>query len=449
MYPVAPVTKMQLICGYRLYASGGFAGFITEWAKLKQVIFAHLLLALIAAQQEQVPQTTIRTQVELVEVPVVVRDGHRRAVDGLTQNDFEIYDNGKKQAIAAFSVQHFAPQANGPAAASGPAAKGASKDAPKPTAPRRFVALLFDNLNMDLGALRPAQEAAEKFVRTSLAPGDRVAVVTTAESQSVDFIGDGLRLVQEIEAVKMRQRTRSDALGCPRISPYEGYLIANRLDRSILQAKVDEYRACAGNRVAHPEDYVTSRADGVWEETKFNSRATLHMIDMMIGGMATLPGERSILLTSGGYLSGNLEFEQEQIMHKALRAEVVINALDAKGLYAIPPGDVTQGPPLGRQSARGRIAETQIETTAVSAQDDSMAVLASGTGGTFFQNNNDLVKGFRELGMVPETVYLLAFSRADVPPDGRYHALKVKLTQKKGYSVHARVGYTAPAAAAK
>ena len=50
---------------------------------------------------------TLRTEVDLVEVPVVVRDGQHRAIAGLTKDDFEVYDAGKKQTITAFSVQRF------------------------------------------------------------------------------------------------------------------------------------------------------------------------------------------------------------------------------------------------------------------------------------------------------------------------------------------------------
>src|ERR1017187_2345998 len=49
----------------------------------------------------------IHTEVDLVEVPVVVRDGRRRAVAGLTKDSFEVYDAGKKQTITAFSVERF------------------------------------------------------------------------------------------------------------------------------------------------------------------------------------------------------------------------------------------------------------------------------------------------------------------------------------------------------
>jgi len=60
----------------------------------------------------------------------------------------------------------------------------------------------------------------------------------------------------------------------------------------------------------------------------------------------------------------------------------------------------------------------------------------------FFQNNNDLTLGFRELGMVPEFSYLLGFSPEETP-NGKYHGLKVRLKSKTRYLIQARPGYWA------
>ena len=77
------------------------------------------------------------------------------------------------------------------------------------------------------------------------------------------------------------------------------------------------------------------------------------------------------------------------------------------------------------------------------ARNDGMALLAAGTGGAFYHGNNDLASGFRELGMVPETLYILSFAPSGVPADGRFHSLKVRLAAGKRYSLQARLGYTA------
>jgi VWFA-related protein len=186
-------------------------------------------------------------------------------------------------------------------------------------------------------------------------------------------------------------------------------------------------------------------SQAIWEHTQKNSKNTLRAIEGLVGGMAKLPGERMILLASTGFLTGNLEVDQDRLMAKALHAEVVINTLDAKGLYAvIPEGDASA--PAGWVLPRERIVEAKNAERVAQAQDSAMAVLASGTGGTFCHNNNDLALGFRRLGMVPETMYVLGFSPSGVAADGRFHSLKVRLAADKRYSLQARLGYAAASA---
>jgi VWFA-related protein len=362
---------------------------------------------------------TLRTQVDLVEVPVVVRDAQRRTVAGLTKDDFEIYDAGKKQTITAFSVQSFMPPGDA-GGTTAPADAAEPKSQPRP----RFVALCFDNLHMDAAALELAKEAAERFVKTSLAPRDSVVVVTTARSNRSEFSGDVPKLVEQIAKVAPAPQVDSDDLYmCPRIRPYEAYQIATHLDpgNHVLQAKLAECYACSHQPC--PEGQVTSMAEMIWQRALINSKSTLGVIGDVVDAMVNLPGQRVILLTSGGFLTGIRQTDLELLMDKALHAEVVIHTLDARGLFYV-------GPRANQE---------------VSVLSDIMAAVAAGTGGTFY-HNNDLEQGFRELGMVPETTYLLGFAPSEVVTDGRFHSLKVRLVAGKQYSVQARLGYTAPSA---
>ena len=364
----------------------------------------------------------LRTQVDLVEVPVVVRDGQRHTVAGLTKDDFEIYDSGKKQAITAFSVQNFTPP--GDAGGAQPAAPADAAEPKGPSRPR-FVALCFDDLHMDAAALVPAKEAAERFVKTSLAPGDSVVVVTTARSNRSEFTGDVPKLVEQIAKVTPApQADTNDRYMCPYIRPYEAYQIATHMDpgNQVLQAKLAECRVCSHQPC--PESQITGMAEMIWGHTLLQSKNTLHVIGDVVNAMANLPGQRVILLTSAGFLTGTRETDLDLLMDKALHAQVVINTLDARGLSYVP-SRATQG---------------------VSLLSDAMAALAAGTGGAFYHNNNDLAAGFRELGMVPETIYVLGFGPSDVVADGRFHSLKVRLPAGKPYSLQARLGYTAPSA---
>src|ERR1700722_14155547 len=54
---------------------------------------------------------TFSSRVNLVPVPVVVRDRAGRAVGSLRQEDFQLFDKGKAQVISRFSIEVTAPAA--------------------------------------------------------------------------------------------------------------------------------------------------------------------------------------------------------------------------------------------------------------------------------------------------------------------------------------------------
>ena len=142
--------------------------------------------------------------------------------------------------------------------------------------------------------------------------------------------------------------------GCPRITPYTAYLIANDLDALAIQAVIDETYACSGNYSPDlstrtsptpccllswtwSRQMVKGLAERTWQQARIVSQDTLESIDGVVNDLAKMPGSRMLLLVSSGFLAGTLEREQDQVINRALRAGVVINALDAKGLYAEAP----------------------------------------------------------------------------------------------------------------
>jgi len=95
-----------------------------------------LSLALAASASAQAPPSTFKSKVNLVMVPVVVRDRDGRPVGNLTQDDFQLSDSGRKQVITKFSVEKAAPEDGQKPAGE---AKDAGVRAPESTTPR-FVA---------------------------------------------------------------------------------------------------------------------------------------------------------------------------------------------------------------------------------------------------------------------------------------------------------------------
>ncbi len=163
--------------------------------------------------------------------------------------------------------------------------------------------------------------------------------------------------------------------------------------------------------------------------------------------LARAPGTRVLLMVSTGFLSGMMDAERDAAINHAIHDGIVINALDAKGLWAEPPAR-----PFGEdpQTYQGFPIQTFIfEATSIGSRNDAMnavmAEFAAGTGGLFFHNSNDLAGGFAQLAAVPETAYLLAF-RADAEgAAGKYRTLKVRLTAGNHDYVQTRPGYFAPA----
>jgi hypothetical protein len=86
--------------------------------------------------------TAIKVEVNLVLVPVVVKDSSGNAVFGLNKEDFQLFDNGKPQTVSTFSVETAETRANSGATTSEEkpketATEKASAAAPSPRAASR------------------------------------------------------------------------------------------------------------------------------------------------------------------------------------------------------------------------------------------------------------------------------------------------------------------------
>src|ERR1700734_3166941 len=138
-----------------------------------------------------------QSHVNLVPVRVVVHDSNGKVVTGLTKEDFRLFQDRRPQTISHFSVET-------PASAAQQVVRGgpsdASPDQPVSTAsgnlamPSRFVALLFDDIHLNLQDLMQARLAALRFLDTSVEPTERVALLTTSGQTQVDFTDDRAKI---------------------------------------------------------------------------------------------------------------------------------------------------------------------------------------------------------------------------------------------------------------
>jgi VWFA-related protein len=398
--------------------------------------------------------TAIKVDARLVEVTVVVRNGKGEAIPGLRREDFEIRDEGKKRDITSFVAE--ASERSVTHTASG-AAPGASQPAgPGAKARTRWIGLLFDDLNSSAPELISARIAALRFLKEGLEPGDHLSVFTTYGRQVVAFTTDVAQIAAALNKLAPHP-VKADYNLCPSMRPYEAYLITSRTDPGVLPVKVDEARRCSGSPppprsrrgqqggdMESSSDPIVEQVIGlarnIWEQTRATSRNTFGAVSDVVDYMAQYKGERLLVCASGGFYSGTLETEQDELINRALHAGVVIDSLDAKGLY------VQEAPQLGLGgNVRSVIMQQSMGTRPQESANDALAGLAYGTGGIFFHNNNDLTAGLREM-MAPEVTYLLGFSPGG-SPDNKYHRLKVRVSAAGHYDVQARPGYVAIATA--
>jgi VWFA-related protein len=402
------------------------------------------------------PTFKLRAERNLVMVRVVVRDAKGAAVDNLRKEDFQVFDHGKPQNILQFSLER--PGLNPVAATKTPEKPVAAEpEATEETAvpastARRFVALYFDDVNSTFENLARARDAAGRFLASHAQRGDRWALFTSSGQKQLDFTDDLVQIHQALFELRPRPITPPDT-SCGAIPPYQAYLIAYQHDQMAIGEAADEYLNChpcpstetPAQCMAQAMTEVTGDADQSLALAETQSRAALRGIDLIVRRLTALPGQRSMVIVSSGFLMETLRFELSQITDRALHSGVIISAMDARGLYTDPAlSDASQHDYANTTNPASRGQKATMLLTGARRQTDGLQSLALDTGGIFFNNSNDLDAGFEKTAGLPGAFYVLAFSPQNLKLDGAFHPLQVKLVGLKGFTVQARRGYYAP-----
>lgn len=365
--------------------------------------------------------STFKLRVNLVQVHVVVRGDGDKPVDGLHKEDFQLYDNGKLQTISTFAVENDQSRKERTEAALKTQVNNEENTAQvSGAAPERFIALTFDDGHLVTSDVAPLTKAADGFI-DSIGPADRVGIFTTSGLLTQDFTSDK-ELLKQVLGVRSRTPVNWVSYGMASSVTAESHP-----EPDILQL---------------PTSLITS-SNGLKEEGEEAIRLELLELRNTIRLLGSKPGERVLLLASPGFiLPVDLRFVFFWLVDQASRSDVIINTLDARGLYTPDLlGDISQpgsdSPQTVGQAASARLEE-QFEQQFV------LMDFAYATGGRFFHNSNDIEGGLKQLGNAPEVSYVLGFSPQNPKLDGHFHTIKVTVTGKPKYAIEARRGYFAP-----
>jgi VWFA-related protein len=397
---------------------------------------------------------TFKVRVNLVLVRVVVRDAAGNVVADLKKEDFQLFDNRKPQAISTFAVEtpdsHVSVASEKAMGNDGNAAAASGSTSTSATLPHRFVAVVVDDANLSNDDVLAVRDAVSRLFDL-LGGSDRVGIYTTSGQFAQEFTADHEALHKSLAYIRPRPLGSSTGVqDCPPISNYEADQIVNYQDAQALDVAIQDTINCA----FRGDPSFTAAATSLVKSTSQHTVAAgdsqtsyiLHRLEDLTDRLAMMPGQRLMVFVSPGFIRTVRTQGGGDLLDRATRAGIVINTIDARGLYTLQvAGDVSiavhDTPVSAGIKASLRAAEQ-------SARSNILDELAGGTGGTFLHNSNDLGGLLRRAVIAPPLSYLIGFSPQNLKADGHYHVLAVSLLGNPKVTIQARNGYFAPSAVA-
>jgi VWFA-related protein len=364
------------------------------------------------AQAATMPKFTSSTQL-VVEI-VSVKDKSGNVVEGLTAKDFTVTENGIPQTISFCEFQKLddqaAPVAAPAAAPATPAVAPAPKAAPVTNtqiateAPgdikfrdRRLLAIYFDMSAMPVPDQLRALAAARSFVQKQMAKADLMAIMK--------FEGGAVRVMQDFTD-----------------------------DRDTLFGVIDKMVAAEGqgfDETAADESAADTGAAFGQNDAEFNIFNTdrqLSALQTAVKMLGNLNEKKALIyFASGLQLNGvDNQAQMRSTVNSAIRANVSLFTIDARGLVAQPPmGDATRGSPGGQGMYSG--AGAMAFTNNFQRSQDTMYALASDTGGKALLDVNDLTVGMVNAQKAISSYYILGYYTTNSNLDGKFRKIAISM----------------------
>jgi VWFA-related protein len=400
---------------------------------IQNAIISLLLLAALSAmtlpgvpahslqdqQKRSDEQDSVRLNTTLVQVPAVVTDRSGKFVTDLSQNDFTVFEDGKRQELAVFAAvkQPF------------------------------NAVLVLDTSNSAQDRLRAIQNTAASFTR-QLGPGDRMMVISfdNEVKQLTDFISDPKELEAAIRGTesgfgKLMYEAVTRAL--EQLKNVEGrravILFSDGIDMRSIEATAESTTRMAEemNAVIYFVNFDTR-----WwieaEARKHQAETKKSKLPFDVDGRIPLPPE------FGGPDPTNPEIPKPD----SPRIEVSSGRIGVGGPRHQPT--ITRDPGLGGRPEpppdRDPSDTIGLNLDKLYGEADAyLQTLTARTGGRVFQAETfeNTRSAFAMIADEMRNLYVLGYYPASNRRDGKYHKIKLEVT-RKAVQVRARPGYRSP-----
>jgi VWFA-related protein len=402
-----------------------------------------LLLSPLALSGAAPPAPPVfSSEVALVLLPVFVVGPDGRAARGLSADDFDLQEDGKRMPVVSFRYVDTTSEEDQDAIREASAAR------------RRFL-LLFDRSFTDPAGFRRAQRAAADFVRARMATSDLAAVATFDLNSGVNllanFTEDRAFLLGAIEGVGLSTRARiSDPLALAQdmagldvrggrqdagSSRFDTGGLVTVLTNQMRAAEVEAYRGHISLLISHMQELakalrrVEGRKQVLYFSSGFDSRLLIGQSGEEQKTTAQSSAVGRLWEVDGATRFGDTKLRQDlsEMTRAFTGADAVIHTIDVTGLAGAPEDFLNK-------------TFVTVDPSRPTGGRESLNFIAAETGGRFFRDANNLEPLLRQMLDMTSRYYVLGFQPAGSRGPGVYHKIKVRVS-RKGTQVSHRPGY--------
>jgi VWFA-related protein len=384
--------------------------------------------------------------VELVTVDAVVTDKKGNPIEGLGRDSFQVFEDGKPQAIASFEAVVLPPAP--PSTPPKPRAISTNQSAENRNG-RTFV-IVFDDVHLQPFQSNRAKAAIDQFLKNGTRDGDRVTLLASGGGAWWSTrMPEGYRELTSL--LKRLEGREIPDTGQDRVTEWEAMRIHIYRDKEVearVSRRFETYGVNPGQSQRNQSDtgtggtsfdgdpLVEGRASEVYYQATAKNKITLNAVERALGALAGAKGRKSLIMVGQGFIyDPNLD-EFKNVVQASRRSNCAIYFVDTMGLGGMPVQMTAEfGPAMPSEDIGAAFAENL-------ERSEGAESIAVDSGGFTVKNSNDLVKALQRIADETRVYYLIGYNPTNATRDGKFRKIDLKVAAKD-VRVRARKGYYA------